>query len=156
MCDTGQRRAHRPIPEGTDLERQIKLEADAVQDGIARLIQRRKYQLATDTKPVRDLMANAWESLVKAILQEQLALKSSERQKLPKYGAALLCLPAEKLALITLGILLNIIIRAEADDDMPPGLTAVSDQIGQRCQLERDYDVDQKRAVDLTQHEQEI
>ena|SRR5947209_15787849 len=81
-----------------DLERQIKLEADAVQDGVARLIQRRKYQLATDTKPVRDLMANAWESLVKAILQEQLALKSSERQKLPKYGAALLCLTAEKPA----------------------------------------------------------
>jgi len=106
-----------------DLERQIKLEADAVQDGVARLIQRRKYQLATGTKPVRDLMANAWESLVKAILQEQLALKSSERQKLPKYGAALLCLTAEKLALITLGILLNVISRSEADDDMPPPVT---------------------------------
>ncbi len=132
-----------------DLERQIKLEADAVQDGVARLIQRRKYQLATDTKPVRDLMANAWESLVKAILQEQLALKSSERQKLPKYGAALLCVTAEKEALITLGILLNVISRSEADDDMPPPVTAVSDQIGPRCQLERKYDLDQKRAVDM-------
>ncbi len=132
-----------------DLERQIKLEADAVQDGVARLIQRRKYQLATDTRPVRDLMANAWESLVKAILQEQLALKSSERQKLPKYGAALLCVTAEKEALITLGILLNVISRSEADDDMPPPVTAVSDQIGPRCQLERKYDLDQKRAVDM-------
>ena len=84
------------------------------------------------------------------VLQEQLALKSSERQKLPKYGAALLCLTAEKLALITLGILLNVISRSEADDEMPPPVTAVSDQIGPRCQLERKYDLDQKRAVDLT------
>jgi hypothetical protein len=52
-------------------------------------------------------------------------------------------------ALIPLGILLNVISRSEADDDMPPAVTAVSDQIGPRCQLERKYDLDQKRAVDM-------
>src|SRR5205823_13288550 len=130
--------------------RQLKLETDAVHDGMARLIQRREYQLATDTKPVRDLMTKAWIALVEAILQEQLALKSSERQKLPKYGAALLCLTAEKLALITLGILLNVISQSEVDDDeMPPSVTLVSMQIGQRCHLERMFDIDRKRAVDL-------
>ncbi len=94
-------------------------------------------------------MAIAWESLVEAILKEQLALQSSERQKLPKYGAALLCLTAEALALITIGILLNIISQSEADDDMPPTVTTVSEQIGQRCHLERMFDIDRKRAVDL-------
>src|SRR5712691_10047024 len=135
-----------------ELERQKKLEADAVQEGIARFIKRREYQLATDTKPVRDLMADAWTVLVDAILQEQLALKTSEGSKLPKYGMALLCLTAEKLALITLGILLNVISRSEADDDIPPAVTPVSDQIGLRCHLERMYDVDQKRAVDIAKH----
>ena len=143
MCDGSDE------PSEQDLERQKKIEADAVQNGIARLIQTLAYRNATDSKPVRDLMAIAWESLVEAILKEQLALKSSERQKLPKYGAALLCLTAEKLALITLGILLNVISRSERDDDSPPSVTSVSEQIGERCHLERMYDLDQKRAVDL-------
>ena len=85
-------------PSEEDLERQKMLEADAVQNGIARLIQRRKYRRATDSKVVQDLMAIAWESLVEAILKEQLALQSAERQKLPKYRAALLCLTAAALA----------------------------------------------------------
>jgi hypothetical protein len=42
-----------------DLERQLKLETDAVQNGIARLIQTLAYRRATDSKPVRDLMAIA-------------------------------------------------------------------------------------------------
>src|SRR5262249_28692942 len=66
-----------------------------------------------------------------------------------KYGAALLCLTAEALALITIGILLNVISQSEADDDMPPSVTAISDQIGPRCHLERMYDLDRNRAVDL-------
>jgi DNA-directed RNA polymerase, mitochondrial len=137
-------------PSEEDLERQKKLETDAVQNGIARLVQSLKYRRATDSKPVQDLMAIAWELLVEAILKEQLALKSSDRQKLPKYGAALLCLTAEALALITLGILFNLISQSEVDDDeMPPSVTFVSKAIGQRCYLERMFDIDRKRAVDL-------
>src|SRR5689334_19888767 len=143
MCDTPD------PPLEKDLERQKQLEADAVQNGIARMVESLKYRRATDSKPVQDLMAIAWESLVEAILKEQLSLKSAERQKLPKYGAALLCLTAEALALITIGILLNVISQSEADDDMPPSVTAVSDQIGPRCHLERMYDLDRNRAVDL-------
>jgi DNA-directed RNA polymerase len=143
MCDRSDE------PSEKDLERQRKLEADAVQNGIPRLIQTLAYKRGTDSKPVRDLMAIAWESLVEAILKEQLALKSSDRQKLPKYGAALLCLTAETQALITLGILLNVISRSEMDDDVPASVTAVSEQLGQRCHLERMYDLDRKRAVDL-------
>src|SRR5438477_13192163 len=109
-------------PSEEDLERQKKLEADAVQNGIARLVQSLKYRRATDSKPVQDLMGIAWESLVEAILEEQLALKSSDREKLPKYGAALVCLTAETLALIALGNLLNVISQSEVgDDELPPG-----------------------------------
>jgi hypothetical protein len=96
-----------------DLDRQIKLEADAIQDGIVRYSQNRKYQVASDTKPVRDLVCNCLKPLADAILEEQLTLKTSQRQRLPNYGLPLLSITHEKLALITLGTLLNGISRLE-------------------------------------------
>src|ERR1051326_7897321 len=119
-------------PSEEDLERQKKREADAVQNGIGRLVESLKHRRATDSKPVQDLMAIAWQSLVEAIDKEQLALQGDDRQKLPKYGAALLCLRAEAMALITIGILLNVISQSEADEDVPPPVTTVSDQIRAR------------------------
>src|SRR5437016_7090160 len=96
-----------------DISRQIKLELDAVHDGSVRHSQSREYRLTTDSKPGRDLVSDAVEPLAKAILAEQLALKSPERQKLPRYGVPLLSLTHEKLALITIGTLLNAICRSE-------------------------------------------
>ena len=86
-----------------DIDRQVKLEADAVHDGIVRYSHSGDYQLATDFKPVRDLVGEALEPLAGAILTEQLALKVPKRQRPPKYGTPLLSLTHEKLALITLG-----------------------------------------------------
>ena len=91
----------------------MKLEADAVHDGLLRYAQSREYQLATDSKPVRDLLGDALKPLADAILAQQLELKTSQRQKLPKYGVPLLSISHEKLALITLGTLLNAITRSE-------------------------------------------
>ena len=56
----------------TDIDRQMKLEADAVQDGLLRYAQSREYQLATDSKPVRGLLGDALKPLADAILREQL------------------------------------------------------------------------------------
>ena len=136
-------------PSEQDIERQKKLEADSLENGVSRLIQRREHLPATDSKDVQDLMSDIWPLVVEVIRREQLAIKSPECVKLPKFGAALLSLKAEKLALIVLGILLNIISRSEAEDDVPPTVTSVSEPIAQRCWLERMYDLDRKRAVDL-------
>src|SRR5215469_2340823 len=116
-----------------DIERQLKLEADAVHDGFGRYSQNREYALATGSKPGRDLVANSLNPLAEAILAEQNDLKSSaERQKLPKYGLPLLSIHHEKLALITIGTLLNRISVSEFQDGLSPAVTAVAREIGNR------------------------
>src|SRR5262245_26835468 len=115
----------------TEIERQTKLEVDAVQEGILRYCRGREYSVATDSKPVRDLVADALTPLADAILEEQLALKSPGLRRLPRYATPLLSIGHEKLALITLGTLLNTITRSEFDDGVAPAVTAVSYEIGQ-------------------------
>jgi DNA-directed RNA polymerase len=134
-----------------DIERQIKLEADAVHDGFLRCDKSAKYQLATDLKPVRDLVGNALKSLTDAILAEQLDLKTSRRQMLPKYGVPLLSINHEQLALITLATLLNSICRSEFEDGLAPRRTPVAFEIGQWCRIERILDCCQHREVDVAQ-----
>jgi len=132
-----------------EIERQVKLEADAIHDGIARYAESREYQLATDSKPVRDLVGESLKPLADAILAEQLALKSPELKRLPNYGMPLLSIGCGKLALITLGTLLNAIGRSEFVDGLAPGATAVAYEIGQRCRLERIFDCLRNRKVDI-------
>jgi hypothetical protein len=52
------------IPLGMkDIERQIRLETDAVREGTFRHAKNREYQLATDLRPIRDLAGNCMDSL---------------------------------------------------------------------------------------------
>jgi Autographiviridae RNA polymerase len=132
-----------------DLERQFKIEADSVHDGVLQYRKSRKYQLATDSRPVRDLIGNSLTSLAEAILAEQMELKTSKRPMLPKYGIALLSLEHEKLALITLGTLLNAISRSEFEDGLAPRITPIAYEIGQRCRVERIFDRVRRRQVDV-------
>src|SRR5882672_8224497 len=76
-------RGHLPIPlPMSDIERQIKLEADARYEGMLRYAKNREYQLATDLKPARDLLSNSVDSLSDAILQHQMELRTSRYKKL--------------------------------------------------------------------------
>jgi len=113
-----------------ETDRQTKFEADALQDGILRYCQTREYALATDSKPVRDLVADALKPLAQAILQEQLALKAPGSQKLPRYATPPPSISHEKLALITLGTLLNTISQSEFDEGVAPALTIVAYEFG--------------------------
>jgi DNA-directed RNA polymerase len=133
----------------TEIERQRKLEVDAVQDGILRYCRNREYAVATDSKPVRNLMTEALKPLSDAIFQEQVALKSPGRGRLPRYATAMLSIHHEKEALITLGMLLNSISRSELDKGLAPAVTAVASDIGQRCRLERLFDCCEKRQIDI-------
>src|SRR5437870_1481617 len=133
----------------TEIERQRKFETDALQEGILRYCQSREYAVASDSKPVRNVVAESLPPLAQAILQEQLALKAPGSQRLPRYGIPLSSVNHEKLALITLGTLFNSISQSEFDDGMPPAVTSVAYQIGQRCRLERIFDCFEKREVDI-------
>jgi len=68
-----------------DIERQKKLEADAVRDGLLRYAKSYEYHLATDSKPVRDVLGHCLKPLADVIRAEQLKLKTSQGQKLEKY-----------------------------------------------------------------------
>src|SRR5438552_2639767 len=120
-------------------------------DGVLRYAQSREYQPATDTKPVRNMLAHSLKPLADAILAEQIRLKQAEGQKLPKYGLPLLSITHEKLALITLGTLLNAISSSEFNDGLPPRATSVAYDIGQYCRQERILDRLQHREVDVAQ-----
>jgi hypothetical protein len=69
-----------------DIDRQKQLESDSLRNGVLRYCQSPEYAHASDSKPVRNLMAEALQPLTQAILQVQLALKAPGSQKLPKYG----------------------------------------------------------------------
>ena len=134
-----------------DIERQIKLEADARYEGMLRYAKNREYQLATDLKPVRDLLANSLDSLSDAILQHQMELKTPQYKKLPKYATAFSSLRHEQLALITLATILNAIYRSAFEEGVAPLRTPVSYDTGQACRIERMLDCSRQREVDVAE-----
>ncbi len=131
------------------IERQKQIESDAVRDGCVRWCQNTEYQQAADTKPYRDLIGVSLNSLARPILAEQDILKTSNRTRLPGYGLPLLSISHEQLALITLGTLFNMISRSEYETGKAPGVTNVAFEIGQRCRIERLFDLARDRAVNV-------
>ena len=97
----------RTVLQVNDIERQKERETDAVRDGCVRWCQNTEFQLATDTKPVRNLMGQALNSLADAIQSVQNEIKASRGAKLPKYGLPMLSLGNQQLSLITLATLFN-------------------------------------------------
>src|SRR5262249_53694215 len=87
---------------------------------------------ATDSKPVRDLLGYCLNPLVDVIRAEQLKLKTSQGQKLEKYGIPLASVHAEPVALITLVITFNATSRSELSDGPDPCLTPVVREIWRR------------------------
>ena len=57
----------------------------------------------------------------------------------------------EQLALITLGTLFNMIARSEFETCLPPRITPVAYEIGQRCRIERLADLANHREVDVAE-----
>ncbi|HLH30166.1 MAG TPA: DNA-directed RNA polymerase, partial [Terriglobia bacterium] len=132
------------------MERQRQIEQDSVRDGCVRWAQNADRVEATDTKAYRVLMGIVLRSLADAIRAEQESLKASKKM-LPAWGLALLSLGADQLALITIGTLFNMIARSEFDTCLPPRITPVSFEIGQRCRIERLADLANDRAADIAE-----
>src|ERR1700733_7718347 len=77
--------SYNPVAMDNDIERQKKLEADSVRDGLLRWAKSYEYHMATDAKPVRDVLGHCLKPLADVIRAEQLKLKTSQGQKLEKY-----------------------------------------------------------------------
>ena len=133
----------------SDIERQIRRETNAVENGRLRHAKSREFQLATDFKPAKDLVSNCLESLAQAILDLQMKLKTSEYRKLPAWGTAFLSLSHEKHAVIILATALNAICRSQYQDGVAPPRTPVSFEIGEWCRTERMLDCVEQRHVDV-------
>jgi hypothetical protein len=132
------------------IERQLQIESDSVRDGCVRWCQNTEYLEAADTKPYRNFVGVLWRSLADAIRAAQDSLKT-QKTKLPAYGLPLLSIGHEQLALITLGTLFNMISRSEFETCLPPGITAVAYDIGQRCRIERLFDLANHREVNVAE-----
>ena len=130
----------------SDIERQIERESNAVRDALIRLDD---YKLATDLKPVNDLMAGSLDSLADAILRVQIDLTAADGQRLLCWGAALSSLSHRQFALITLATLLNYIFRSQFEDGVAPPLTTVAFATGEWCRTERMLDCGQGRQLDV-------
>ncbi len=55
------------------------------------------------------------------------------------------------MALITIGTVFNMIARSEFDTCLPPRITPVAYEIGQRCRIERLADLANHREVDVAE-----
>src|SRR6516225_3499250 len=133
-----------------NIERQREIESNSVRDGCVRWCQNIEYQQATDTRPYRNLIGISLRSLADAIRAEQDTLKTS-KAKLPAWALPLLSLGAEEMALITIGTLFNMIARSEFETCLPPPITAVDDEIGHLCRIERFADLANHREVDVAE-----
>ena len=134
-----------------NLERQRQIESDSVRDGCVRWCQNTEYQQATDTKPYRNLIGISWRSLADAIGAAQDILKTSKKAKLPAWALPLSSIGHEQMALITIGTIFNMIARSEFDTCLPPRITPVAYEIGQRCRIERLADVANHREVNVAE-----
>src|SRR5438105_3612027 len=132
------------------MELQRQIESDSVRDGCVRWCQNTEYLEAADTKPYRKLIGISLRSLADAIRAEQDILKTS-KAKLPAWGLPLLSLGHEQMALITIGTLFNMIARSEIETCLPPRITPVAFEIGQRCRIERLADLANHREVNVAE-----
>src|SRR5438132_10436501 len=132
------------------IERQRQIESDSVRDGCVRWCQNTEYLEAADTRPYRNLIGISLRSLADAVRAEQDILKTSKKT-LPAWGLPLLSLGHEQLALITLGTLFNMIARSEFETCLPPRITPVAYDIGQRCRIERLADLANHREVNVAE-----
>ena len=123
----------------TKLERrELEIETDAIEEA------KRRVKRSAARGPMRLLQA-AFEPLAKAIREQQDAV--SEGARWP-YGVALIAIDAEKLALITLGVILKSLGDPEMTEEGPPAINVMR-EIAQSSWIENQRDKLRGRERDL-------
>ncbi len=139
-----------PQKAGMDqVEKQRRLEADAIHEGVLRYRQLLRTEPPSRLRSGLDLIRSTLPPLVEAIKAEQEALCDSRRRpKLPRYGLPLLSVEPEKLALITVQAILDLVVISGAKESLP-SVTHTALLIGQLCRRERWFDLQHGRARHL-------
>jgi DNA-directed RNA polymerase len=134
-------------PEEDLREEEIKLETDGISQSLSRFRQDADRTPLAASAGGTALLRLAHPPLSQAILEDQARIRKGWK---PRHWAAMVSLPADKLALIALSSLLNAL--GEAGDD-PDGLTvtSVSGRIGYGCMRERRGDTLRGRAIPLSE-----
>ncbi len=128
---------------------QLQLEADAVEQGLARYRSEQGKRSSENTKLGLDFIRSLIAPLAEAIKTEQQTITSGKsKSKLPKYAVPLVSLDAEKLALITLRSMFSVIVFSQSAEDLPT-LLQIAHSVGRRCRLERQLDVLRERERDV-------
>lgn len=136
-------------PSEDQFERQRKLETDAAEEGVARYKSLLKERLPSNSRPGMEFIQQTFAPLATAIREEQEAIiKGESRHKLKKYDIPLLSLDADKLALISLQCIFNLVATFGAAGS-PPTVAQIARLIGKRGRLERDFDLQRERNRDV-------
>ena len=120
-----------------------RIEMESIDYGVARY-----YELRTQTenamlKPVQRLMSGAMSSVIAGIERHQETARRGEAAVgIQKWGPLILCLPADKLALISLATMFNLC-------DMGASMAHVTTNIAQRVKIERTYSIIKKTHPDV-------
>jgi len=78
-------------------------------------------------------------------------VENVQERQASRLGLALLSIGHEQMALITIDTLFNMIARSEFETLLPPRITPVAYEIGQRCRIERLFDLANDREVDVAE-----
>lgn len=123
----------------TKLEkRELELETDAIEEA------KRRVRKSAERGPMRLLQA-AVGPLAKAVLEAQEAVENGARWP---YGVPLIAIDADKLALITLGVILKSLGDPETTEEGPPAINVMR-EIAQSCWIENQRDKLRGRERDL-------
>jgi hypothetical protein len=132
-------------------KRQEELEMGSVEVGVAYFRKKQASQLPAETKTGQDFLRSAFEVLSNVIREEQEAIADPKsRPKLLKHDIPLLSVDADKLALITLRGILNL-IAFKSGDRAERRLSSVAREIGAMSSLEHAFDVQRGKGKNVEQ-----
>jgi DNA-directed RNA polymerase len=132
-------------------KRQEELEMGSVEAGVAYFRKKQASRLPAETKSGQDFLRGAFEALSNAIREEQEAIANAARRpKLLKHDIPLLSVESDKLALITLRGILNL-IALKTGDQAERKLSSVARETGTMSYLERNFDVQRGREKKIEQ-----
>ncbi|MGD0499453.1 MAG: DNA-directed RNA polymerase [Bryobacteraceae bacterium] len=131
-------------------ERQEELETDALNRALAEYDKALRDRRSSLGSVSIEFLRGSLKSLSTPIKHQQDVVRRG-KGRLPAFAVPLISLDPEKLALLTLGCMYDLITERRDSTDTLPTRTELADAVGGRCRLERYFDKTAGRARDVCQ-----